>query len=129
MPVVVLDVDTKDLLQMAAPNDQQPIQALGADGADPPFCVRQDALTTGSAVCSMRAEGLRECISATHARATNGLVKLLRRGWAPYRGFPGPAPGETLLCLQQPVKQQAAVAGLAEPTGRAQPSRAALVGG
>jgi hypothetical protein len=39
MPVVVLDVDTKDLLQMAAPNDQQPIQALGADGADPPFCV------------------------------------------------------------------------------------------
>jgi hypothetical protein len=40
MPVVVLDVDTKDLLQMAAPDDQQPIQALGADGADPPFCVR-----------------------------------------------------------------------------------------
>jgi hypothetical protein len=40
MPVVVLDVDTKDLLQMTAPNDQQPIQALGADGADPPFCVR-----------------------------------------------------------------------------------------
>ena len=39
MPVVVLDVDTKDLLQMTAPNDQQPIQAFGADGADPPFCV------------------------------------------------------------------------------------------
>jgi hypothetical protein len=38
VPVVVLDVDPKDLLQMAAPNDQQPIQALGADGADPPFC-------------------------------------------------------------------------------------------
>ena len=39
MPIVVLDVDTKDLLQMTAPNDQQPIQALGADGADRPLCV------------------------------------------------------------------------------------------
>src|SRR6266516_2569346 len=33
VPVVVLDVDPKDLLKMAAPNEQQPIQALGADGA------------------------------------------------------------------------------------------------
>jgi hypothetical protein len=40
VPVVVLDVDPQDLLHMAAPNDQQPVQALGADGADPPFCVR-----------------------------------------------------------------------------------------
>jgi hypothetical protein len=40
VPVVVLDVDPKDLLKMAAPNQQQPIQALGTDGADPPFCVR-----------------------------------------------------------------------------------------
>ncbi len=40
VPVVVLDVDPKDLLQMAAPDEQQPIQALGAGGADPPFCVR-----------------------------------------------------------------------------------------
>jgi hypothetical protein len=39
VPVVVLDVDSKDLLQMAASNDQQPVQALGADGVDPPFCV------------------------------------------------------------------------------------------
>jgi hypothetical protein len=31
MGVVVLDVDSKDLLQMAASNDQQPVQALGAD--------------------------------------------------------------------------------------------------
>jgi hypothetical protein len=28
VPVVVLDVDPQDLLQMTAPNDQQPIQAL-----------------------------------------------------------------------------------------------------
>jgi hypothetical protein len=35
VPVVVLDIDTEDLLQMATPNDQQPIQALGADGTDP----------------------------------------------------------------------------------------------
>jgi hypothetical protein len=40
VPVVVLDVDPKDLFKMAAPNEQQPIQALGADGADPPFCAR-----------------------------------------------------------------------------------------
>jgi hypothetical protein len=39
VPVVVLDVDPEDLLQMAASNDQQPVQALGADGADPPFWV------------------------------------------------------------------------------------------
>jgi hypothetical protein len=40
VPVVVLDGDLQDLLQMPAPNDQQPVQALGADGADPPFCIR-----------------------------------------------------------------------------------------
>jgi len=33
--VVMLDVDPKDLLQVAAPNDQQPVQALGADRAHP----------------------------------------------------------------------------------------------
>jgi hypothetical protein len=40
VPVVLLEIDTQDLLQMAAPNDQQPVQALSADGADPPFGVR-----------------------------------------------------------------------------------------
>src|SRR6266571_5041251 len=34
VPVVVLDVDPKGLLKMAAPDEQQPVQALGADGAD-----------------------------------------------------------------------------------------------
>jgi hypothetical protein len=29
--MVMLDVDAKDLLQLATANDQQPIQALGAD--------------------------------------------------------------------------------------------------
>jgi hypothetical protein len=33
VPVVLLDVDPQDLLQMAAPDDQQPVQALGPDGA------------------------------------------------------------------------------------------------
>ena len=33
--VVMLNVDPKDLLQVAAPNDQQPVQALGPDHADP----------------------------------------------------------------------------------------------
>jgi hypothetical protein len=35
MPVVVLDVDSKDPIQVAAPDDQQPIQALGADRPHP----------------------------------------------------------------------------------------------
>ena len=33
--VVVLEVDSEDLLEMAMPEDQQPVQTLGANGADP----------------------------------------------------------------------------------------------
>jgi hypothetical protein len=33
--VVMLDMDPEDLLQVAAADDQQPVQALGADRADP----------------------------------------------------------------------------------------------
>jgi hypothetical protein len=40
MGVVVLNVDSEHVLEVAASEDQQPIQALGPDGADPPFCVR-----------------------------------------------------------------------------------------
>jgi hypothetical protein len=36
MRVVVLHIDAQDLLQMAASHDQQPVQTLGADRADPP---------------------------------------------------------------------------------------------
>jgi len=35
MPVVVLGVDPQDLLQAPSADDQQPVQALGADRADP----------------------------------------------------------------------------------------------
>ena len=35
MPVVVLGVDPQDLLQVPSADDQQPVQALGADRADP----------------------------------------------------------------------------------------------
>ncbi len=40
--VVMLYVDAQDLLQMPTPDDQQPVQALGADRTDPAFreCVR-----------------------------------------------------------------------------------------
>jgi hypothetical protein len=31
--VVMLDVDAEDLLEVAAADDQQPVQALGTDGA------------------------------------------------------------------------------------------------
>src|SRR6266545_2467117 len=39
MPVVVVDVDAKDLLQVASPDDQQPVEALRAGRADPAFGV------------------------------------------------------------------------------------------
>ena len=35
----VLDLDPQNLVQMAAPNDQQPVQALGPDSADQPLWV------------------------------------------------------------------------------------------
>ena len=39
MLVVVLDVHPEDLLQVTTADDQQPVQALGADGTDPPLRV------------------------------------------------------------------------------------------
>ena len=33
--VVVPDVDTEDMLELAAADDQQPVEALAADAADP----------------------------------------------------------------------------------------------
>ena len=38
--VVVSDVDPKGLLEVAAPNNEQPVQALGADRAHPALRVR-----------------------------------------------------------------------------------------
>jgi hypothetical protein len=38
--VVVPDVDPKDLFEVAAPNNEQPVQALGADRWDPALRVR-----------------------------------------------------------------------------------------
>jgi hypothetical protein len=38
--VVMLDVDPKDLLQVATANDQKPVQALGADRPHPALRIR-----------------------------------------------------------------------------------------
>jgi hypothetical protein len=38
--VVMLDVDQKDLLEVAAPDDQQPVQTLGPDRPHPALGVR-----------------------------------------------------------------------------------------
>ena len=35
MSVVVLDIDPEDLFQVTSADDQQPVEALGADGTDP----------------------------------------------------------------------------------------------
>jgi hypothetical protein len=40
IPVVVLNVDAQDLLHVASPDDQQPVQALGTDGPNPALRVR-----------------------------------------------------------------------------------------
>ena len=42
MRVVVMNVGRKDSFQVAAVHDQEPVEALTADGPDPPFdlCVR-----------------------------------------------------------------------------------------
>jgi hypothetical protein len=37
MPVVVLDIDPEDQFQVTPADDQQPVEALGADGTDPPL--------------------------------------------------------------------------------------------
>ena len=39
MLVVVLDIDPEDLVQVTTANDQEPVEALGADGTDPPLGV------------------------------------------------------------------------------------------
>jgi hypothetical protein len=38
--VVVLDIDPQDVLEVASADDQEPVQALAADGADPALRVR-----------------------------------------------------------------------------------------
>jgi hypothetical protein len=38
--VAMLNVDPKDPLQVATANDQEPVEALGADRPDPALCVR-----------------------------------------------------------------------------------------
>jgi hypothetical protein len=37
--VVVLDIDPNDLVQVASPDDEQPVQAHGVDRPDPAFRV------------------------------------------------------------------------------------------
>jgi hypothetical protein len=39
VPVVVLEIDPEDLLQVTTSDDQQPVQALGADRPNPPLRV------------------------------------------------------------------------------------------
>jgi hypothetical protein len=39
MSVVVLDIDPEGLLQVTTANDEEPVEAFGADGADPPLGV------------------------------------------------------------------------------------------
>jgi hypothetical protein len=40
LSVVVLDVDAEDVFELAAADDQEPVEALAADGSDPALRVR-----------------------------------------------------------------------------------------
>jgi hypothetical protein len=47
--VVVLDIDPEDLLEVAAPDDQQPVQALGPHRPDPALgAVRTEDVVEGA---------------------------------------------------------------------------------
>jgi hypothetical protein len=65
--VVVPDVNPKDLLEVAAPTNEQPVQALGADRSDPalgvgvrPWCPRWRDQDLGAVVADHVVEGARE---------------------------------------------------------------------
>jgi hypothetical protein len=61
--VVMLDVDPKDLLQVATANDQQPVQALGADRPHPALRVRVRPGAPGTGVNSTSAPSERSTSS------------------------------------------------------------------
>jgi hypothetical protein len=57
MPVVVLEIDPEDLLQVTTANDQQPVQALSADGTDPPLRIQDAGGLSGQKLPPRRAVG------------------------------------------------------------------------
>ena len=66
VPVVVRDVDPKDLLEVTATNDQQPVKALGTDGPHPPL--RAGARRFGIDAAEIgRADGRRGSKRGCHA--------------------------------------------------------------
>jgi hypothetical protein len=71
-PVVVVDVDAQDALELLVTADREPIEAVAADGADPAF---------GERVCFRRAKGVR-MISTPSLRKTSSKTRLnlLSRG-------------------------------------------------
>jgi hypothetical protein len=80
--VVVLDIDPKDLLQMAAPDDQQPVQALGADGADPsaPLCAPSTVFDTLKGQLDLEAHGGRT-LTGVFVRVAQRLLALTAVIW------------------------------------------------
>jgi hypothetical protein len=68
----VVDEDAEYLLEVTAVEDQQPVEAFGADGADEPFGDRAFALGARIGVLSIRMPSLRKISS-------KGPVYLLSR--------------------------------------------------
>ena len=56
LAVVVLDVDAKDALKLAATDDQEMVEAIGAHRPHPTFCVRVGKRRRLRSVSSLRSE-------------------------------------------------------------------------
>ena len=83
--VVVPDVNPKDLFEVAAPNNEQPVQALGADRSDPalrvgvgPRCPHWRDQDLGALVANHVVEGageLRVMVSEQAAQLSSSFLK------------------------------------------------------
>jgi hypothetical protein len=76
--VVVLDVDSKDLLEVAAANDQQPVQALGADRPDPALGVGVPRESAGSPSAGSRWLAVRSRSGSSRESAAGPVAGLDR---------------------------------------------------
>jgi hypothetical protein len=102
--VVVLDVDAKDLLQVVASHDQQPVQALGADRANP-------ALRSSSAIRRLRACWVTQApsgLAVTPARWTHRVSSSMKNSTSSRRS-------QTVSTVKESGRGESHPPALAEP--------------